>query len=597
MGNNADELIDTGLLFDGPGSKHVIGIGNFHKTLPHNKFGEVGPDAYTTFRLVALTGGDYETVPRGPTGFTAPVPFQAPFLVATPEKGDKFNNPQAARSGGDLTDSPSHFTMPPAPKVRSLSTAAEMTELQWMAIHRDTKFANFTGATLAPAIADLKQQFGSAVAHDEPGGLRLGTDLPVDSAGKLDLREQTIFRCGLLGEDFGPLVSQFFIHDIAYGAQFIQQRVRAYAPGRDFLVDHGSWLRAQNTGFDEWAHGYSGDNDFTTDPTLEEHSGPNPVAPRRLSSMRDLARFVNKDALHQAYFNAALLCLSWGVKFDQGNPYLSSSLSREAPFGTFGGPDLLTRVSEVASRALDVVWRQKWEVHRRLRPEVYGGLMQMQAVGLEVSPGMFVKRPYGLPAAAFASAASQKLLTGFHHNHYLPIAFTAGSPPHPAYGAGHATVAGACVTVLKAWLDEKTPLQAFFAAKPQHSPFGSAPASDNPVVISSVDATGELTPYTGADAASMTVEGELNKLACNVAMGRSMGGVHWRSDNTRSLRLGEQLAAEIIRRETKLYAERVGPGKTAPVWSFTSFDRNDVLIFDGRVVVNGAQVDPTGEPL
>jgi PAP2 superfamily. len=596
MANNGDELIDTGLLFDGPGSKHVVAIGNYHKTLPHNRFGEVDPDAYAAFKLVALTGGDYDIIARGSTGVPIAVPFQDGFLPpAAPLVGDKFNNPQAARSGGDLAGGPKQFMMGPAPKVRSLSTAAEMTELQWMAIHRDTKFSQFTTALLTPAINDLKQHFKAAVENDEPGGLRLGTDLPVGPDGKLAMSEKTIFRCGLLGEDQGPLVSQFFLHDIAYGAQFIQQRVRAYAPNRDFLITHGSWLRAQNCGFDEWGHGYAGDNDFGSDPTLEEHVGGVPMPPRRISTMRDLARFVNKDALHQAYFNAALLCLAWGVPLDQGNPYLT--LSRQAPFGSFGGPDLLTRVSEVASRALEVVWRQKWEVHRRLRPEVYGGLMQMQAIGLEESPGMFVKRAYGLPSAAFTSKASQELLSGHNHNYYLPLAFTAGSPPHPAYGAGHATVAGACVTVLKAWLDEKTPLQAFLAGKKPGSPYANAPGSDSPVVISTTNAAGELQPYAGVDAATMTVEGELNKLASNVAMGRSMGGVHWRSDNTRSMRLGEQLAAEIMRRESLLYAERRGPAKTAPFWSFTSFNNNDVLVFDGRVLVNGADMDPIMEHL
>ena len=313
--------------------------------------------------------------------------------------------------------------------------------------------------------------------------------------------------------------------------------------------------------------------------------------------MRDLARFVNKDALHQAYFNAALLSLSWGVPFDRGDPYLT--LSRQAPFGSFGGPDLLTRVSEIASRALKVVWRQKWEVHRRLRPEAYCGLMQMQAVGLEEDPaghpGVFTKRAYGLPDAVFASKASQALVTGFNHNYYLPLAFTAGSPPHPAYCAGHATVAGACVTVLKAWLDEKTPLGAFVTAAAPRSSFSDAPATDSPVVISHVDASGELAPYTAGDASEMTVEGELNKLASNVAMGRSMGGVHWRSHNTRSLRLGEQLAAEVLRRETVLCAERSGPDRTAPYWSFTSFDRDDMLIFGGRVLVTGCELDPMEE--
>ena len=587
MGNNADELIQTTLDYDGPGGPKVMGFGNFHKTLPHNRFGEVDPAAYAEFKLVATTGGDYDTIKRGPTGVPAPVPYQSGYVSSVaPTVGEKFNNPQAARSTDGLTPGPAHFMMPPAPKVRSLSTAAEMTELQWMAILRDTKFASFDTATLTPAIEDLRVQFKRAIDLDEPGGLRLGTDLPVTADGKLDLRAQTIFRCGLLGEDKGPFVSQFFLHDVAYGSQFIQQRVRPYKAGRDFLTDHGSWLRAQNAGYDEWGHGYAGDNDFATEASLEE-----PVAPRRISTMRDMTRFVNKDALHQAYFNATLLCLAWGVPFDPGNPYLT--LARQAPFGTFGGPDLLTRVSEVASRALDVVWRQKWEVHRRLRPEAYGGLMQMQKVGLEEEPGMFVKRDYGLPAVAFTSEASKRLFTSHNRNYYLPMAFTAGSPPHPSYGAGHATVAGACVTVLKAWLDEKIGLKAWLTSKSPKSPYKEAPASDSPVVLSSTTTAGELAPYTGTDADEITVEGELNKIACNVAMGRSMGGVHWRSDNTRSMRLGEQLAAETLRRESQQYAERRGPARTAPYWGFTSFNGNDVLIFEGRVLVNGEDVDPT----
>ena len=35
----------------------------------------------------------------------------------------------------------------------------------------------------------------------------------------------------------------------------------------------------------------------------------------------------------------------------------------------------------------------------------------------------------------------------------LPAAFPEGSPTHPSYTAGHATVAGACVTILKAMFD------------------------------------------------------------------------------------------------------------------------------------------------
>lgn len=590
MNANGDEQLTINLEYDGPGSAHVIAFGNFHKTLPHNRFGEVEPGAYTHFAQVASYNGDYETVASGPIV----APFQAPFAagIPNPARADKLNNPQAARSNDKLTGPPSDYSMPPAPSVLSKSTAAEMTELQWMAMLRDVPFHGIAGtARFGHALADIRTQFDLALAANEPGGLRLGTDLPVDHAtNALDLNASTLFRCGLKDEDKGPIVSQFFLHDIAYGAQIIQQKVRPYASGKDFLTDHGSWLRAQNTGYDAVGHGYSKDNDFVSPPPvgipgLEQQ----PSGLRRISNMRDLARFVNKDALHQAYFNATLLCLNWGVPFDPGSPY--ATYKRQVGFGTFGGPDLLTRVSEVAGRALAVVWRQKWEVHRRLRPEAYGGLMQMQHFGHDAGDGHGpVKRAYGLPDMAFDSEASQIARQTGNKNLFLPIAFTAGSPPHPAYGAGHATVAGACVTVLKAWLDDGMKMVDLFALGAKH------PVTDAPVKVSECDAGGHLIDYNGPGKADMTVAGELNKLACNVAMGRSMGGVHWRSDNTRSLRLGEQIASELLRGESLDYAEKV-TGGADPKWSFTSFNGDPVEISAGIVRVNGNPVNPKAGPL
>src|SRR5207237_2117394 len=84
-------------------------------------------------------------------------------------------------------------------------------------------------------------------------------------------------------------------------------------------------------------------------------------------------------------------------------------------------------------------------------------------------------------------------------SYLLPQAFPEGSPLHPSYGAGHATVAGASATILKAVFDESYVI-------PQ------------PVVPSADGLT--LAPYTGPDADRLTVGGELNKLAANVAMGR-----------------------------------------------------------------------------
>src|SRR5205809_3334071 len=88
-----------------------------------------------------------------------------------------------------------------------------------------------------------------------------------------------------------------------------------------------------------------------------------------------------------------------------------------------------------------------------------------------------------------------------------------GRPRIPAYGAGHATVAGACVTILKAWFDESYVIP-------------------NPVEPN-LDGTSHV-EYAGPP---LTVGGELNKLASNIAVGRNIAEVHWRSDATESLKL------------------------------------------------------------
>jgi hypothetical protein len=82
------------------------------------------------------------------------------------------------------------------------------------------------------------------------------------------------------------------------------------------------------------------------------------------------------------------------------------------------------------------------------------------------------------------------------------------------------------------------------------------------VVQPSVDGL-TLEPYTGAN---LTVGGELNKLANNVAIGRNLGGVHWRSDATESLKLGEQVAIEILKDLQETYSESFAG------FTFTNFE-------------------------
>lgn len=111
--------------------------------------------------------------------------------------------------------------------------------------------------------------------------------------------------------------------------------------------------------------------------------------------------------------------------------------------------------------------------------------------------------------------------------------FPEGSPTHPAYGAGHATVSGACVTILKAWFDESFILP-------------------GPVLVPA-DANG--TALVPGPPVNLTVGGELNKVAANISIGRNAAGVHWRSDYTESLKLGEEIAIRILQEQKPTYNE------------------------------------------
>jgi hypothetical protein len=136
----------------------------------------------------------------------------------------------------------------------------------------------------------------------------------------------------------------------------------------------------------------------------------------------------------------------------------------------------------------------------------------------------------------------------------LPMAFPEGSPTHPSYTAGHATVAGACVTVLKAIFDTEN----------RNIPNPVVPTADGSALV----------PYTGAP---LTIEGELNKLASNIATGRNVAGVHWRSDAYESLRLGQKVAVSILQEQTLLHNE------TKPSYIFRGFDGERIVVRDGGV--------------
>lgn len=284
---------------------------------------------------------------------------------------------------------------------------------------------------------------------------------------------------------------------------------------------------------------------------------------RFMATPRDLATYVHYDALYEAYLNACLLLLAIEAPFDPGIPFQAAdNVDKQQGFAQFGGPHILSLVTEVATRALKAVRYQKFNVHRRARPEAIAGLVHRQKtaldVRLEVIAGLVSKlgdegnAPFGKKADGEARSLLDAVA---EHNeeqnkrpdrtsdlgakglsYLLPMAFPEGLPMHPAYGAGHATVAGACVTILKAYFDHGFNLSKAFGGVWEPAPDGS-----------------KLIPVEPAP--TLTIEGELNKVASNIAIRRDWAGVHYFTDYIESLRLGEQIALGLLEEQKLTFSE------------------------------------------
>jgi hypothetical protein len=136
----------------------------------------------------------------------------------------------------------------------------------------------------------------------------------------------------------------------------------------------------------------------------------------------------------------------------------------------------------------------------------------------------------------------------------LPMAFAEGSPMHPTYGAGHATVAGACTTIVKAFFDTGTILGTNADAGCGEGKPGFYRKIADPLVFEQSEKGAKL-GYRGLKGKEcpLTLEGELNKLAANISIGRNMGGVHYFSDYYDSLRMGEEIAIGMLEEQALCY--------------------------------------------
>lgn len=450
---------------NGDESRYPNKIGSFTKGLPHNGLGEVDLNAYHAFIAALKTGKDFESIPLG--GVV------------------KIVNPQASYAFDLVGPDSHHLGIASPPAFSSSWEASEMAEVYWQALTRDVPFTDYDTHPLTLGAASDLTVFSDFRGPKVNGAVTTGS----------------LFRGDTPGDIAGPYISQFLWKDIPFGATTVVQRYRTTIAGDDHMTSYEEWLRIQN--------GSSPNAPNVHDPIS-----------RYIRNGRDLGEYVHVDFSYQSVLSACLILLSYGKNaLDPANPYFNSAT--QSGFSTFGAPYVLDWVARTARSALDAAWFQKFLVHRRLRPEEFGGCVHNQLTGAA---------NYEINSELLDSQAVSETFNKFG-SYLLPAAYAEGSPIHPAYPSGHACLAGAGVTVLKAFFNESFPIP-------------------HPVAASSDGLS--LLPYLGS---LLTIGGELNKFAANIALGRDAAGIHWRSDGIEGLKLGEAVAIGMLQDYKKTYHE------------------------------------------
>lgn len=435
-------------------------------------------------------------------------------------------NPQAAFSPLLVNLAPESFQLPPPPALDSKEAAADLIELYLMALCRNTPFAQYqTDATVKWA-ASVLTQLGSAYKGPKKSNR-------VDASA--------LFRGTSAGDLVGPYISQFLLlpliplfptEETDVGAHNLDLRICK----KDRLVPS---LDCNDFGA-AW-------NDFIA---IQNGSIPDKFSKadltqscmRYIKNGRDLAWGVYTDAAYDLYYYALNVLVGFNFPYSKQFPYRQGIMKNENPGSSMGLSDVYCLIASVCTQAYKVCWYYKWRKYLRLRPEAMAGLVHQAKKNnsneFNLDESLF-KKYNDIDLLDLIGQYNRTLIPAELSSTYLlPLVYPEGSPTHPSYPAAHATIAGACTTILKAFFDESVTI----ASKVE------------PVTVNPND-NAKLIPLK-KQASQLTVGNELDKLASNIAGGRSWAGIHFRSDNEAGLELGQEIAIRLLQQHIKTYHEK-----------------------------------------
>jgi hypothetical protein len=446
--------------------------------------------------------------------------------------------------------------------LASNQSAAEMIEVYAMALLRQKNLGVYSGSLVADITAALNA-FGADFIWGYDAN---GTPITAGAADR-PVTAKNLFRGPTPGDLAGDYLSVFLrfrrpplfpagcASDVAdligagkFAKKFSQPLLVPRAKDRDFVRTRREYACVQNA--------------FVPEIYEKDHF----VRLGSILTGRHLGDYVHIDNVYEEYIRAADILVGNSYPRSAQSPYTRPDnpptncrdddalpwYRNEADGPTLGPSDIYSLLGGVRGVAERASFTQKWLVARRGRPEVMAALIdrarnagKSDALGQQLRGCLpeILTSTRGPVAKLLDKVARFNKRRGGEKNFLLPQMYPEGSPAHPAWPSGHATVAGACVTVLKALFDETkcirnpdTPI------KPASGrPNGCQPQLDQPT----------------REELALTVGGELDKLATNVALGRSFAGVHYRTDGEHGIVLGEEVAIRYLQDHLREYREQL----------------------------------------
>ena len=378
----------------------------------------------------------------------------------------------------------SSFKIEDTPSPISERGAAELIEVYNMALARDVPFSEWsTSPIIANVLTSMNLVKGSLGAPLENGNITINN----------------LFREGTAGDLIGPYVSQFLYYPITLGAFTIDQKY--VSPGST------NFMNSVSTYLNMW-------------------NGGNPVIPpqltgptRYLLTIRDCANYIHLDQIWQPFFMTAVILLNQGIPFS-----ISCPDRQGGKFINLGVNDLYQLMSDASKLAMSSTWIYKW-TQLKVRPEEMAyqvHLRNTEGTGLNFTSSLLI------------SCNPNPVLQSIYdlsQNYLLPQAYPEGSPGHPAYPSGHATIAGSMGTILKAFFDCTRSIQA------------KGPNADGSALVD--------LGYT------LNVGNELDKMMSNCGVFRNFAGIHYRSDADDGILLGEKVAIQLLQEYVNRYSNKV----------------------------------------